>query len=209
MAKITLEQLDKLGLQAARSPLDKAVQEGRTQFAISFHAKQGKDDMIVYLTFHLLPDLKTIDLTHYEVLIKLPIVLAHGEIGGIDTAALEQKISEIDWSAPVQDTDSACAARLALAVQLYELEQAGQEGYSLSKKLQVKYFTGTPFAVSIAGDFRLKSLSKNYYPSQSFQNHFPSLKEAHSFMRHELKIKGWHLAELPAKKAGRSKKQKS
>ncbi|RXK81663.1 hypothetical protein [Filimonas effusa] len=209
MAKITLEQLDKLGLQAAKTPLEKALQTGQKQVAINFQEKQGKDDLIVYLVFRLMADPKTVDLIDYEVLLKLPIVLDHHQIGSIDTAMLEQRLSEIDWTLPVQKDDLAYSTMLSIAMQLYELEQAGTEGYSISKQLQVKYFTGTPFALLTAGDLRLRSLCEKYYPRQSFSNHFPSLKEAHSFMRHELKIKGWHLPEPPKKKAGRISRQKS
>ncbi|WPV67524.1 hypothetical protein [Chitinophaga sp. LS1] len=206
MAKLTLEQLDKLGLSAAKAPIERAIQDGLSEASISFPEKQGKDDLIIYLSFRLLPDLKSIDLTEYEILLKLPIVPIHAQIDGIDTANLERKLSEIDWGQQLSKTNGVYNTMIELLSTLYALEQAGTDGYAISRQLQVKYLTGTPFAKSIAGDFRLKLLSEKHYPRQSFRNHFPSVKEAHLFMRHELKIKGWDLPEGIKRKGGRAKK---
>ncbi|NLR78021.1 hypothetical protein [Chitinophaga eiseniae] len=138
----------------------------------------------------------------YNAILKLPIELPNINFGGIAISRLEKQLQEIDWDDRYfeKSANLLCAGYRKERVHLFEavnsvliMEKMEYPGNVIAIALQIKYWFNTVFGKVACGDFRLLSHARLFYPTQVF-NHlsrFPTMYEAHAFMKLELKIKGF------------------
>ncbi|NLR67915.1 hypothetical protein HGH92_26660 [Chitinophaga varians] len=170
-------------------------------FTIMRVEKIKKDTLFFLLSFSK-NSTEDYQVDSYHAILKLPIDLPNMNFGSVSVSKLEKLLQEIDWNDKCFEKSGNFLSaefkkkkfHLFEAVNsVFEMEKMEYPANVISIALQVKYWFNTAFGKTVCGEFRLLSHAGLFYPIQVFSHlsRFPTIFEAHAFMKLELKIKGF------------------
>lgn len=154
---ITLaEQLQLLGFENAGYLLLKRICFKPDSFLISQRIEKGKDKLTFQLMFEKDGQQNTYVLVYYDAILQKETALAEVTINGINTAALERSLSEIDWKAAFDfsatkmwdaedKTSWVNEQKVETAIEGFSELEKSEEGKIIAAGLKLKYWAGLPY----------------------------------------------------------------
>jgi len=162
------EQLQTLGFENTGSSLVNRICFKPENFLLSQRIRKGKDHLIFQLFLEKESKQNSYLLRYYDVILQKEIAITHLTINGVDSAALEKLMAEIDWKMAfdfdrekqwnAEDKTSWEKERQieSIAEGLTVLETV-EEGKVVSAALKLKYWSGIPNEEFVGNNNTLKT----------------------------------------------------
>jgi hypothetical protein len=171
------EQLQSLGFENAGSALLKRICFMPDNFILSQRMEKGKDHLNFHLFFEKHSQQNAYVLMYYDAILQKETALIELTINGINTAVLEERMTEIDWKSAFDfdikkqwnlevKTSWENEQKIESVIEdLRELEKL-EEGREVAVGLKLKYLAGNPYHELVGNISPLKSkteVSQRFY----------------------------------------------
>ena len=201
------EQLQSLGFENAGSALLKRICFMPGNFILSQRMEKGKDHLNFHLFFEKYSQQNAYVLMYYDAILQKERALIDLTINGINSAALEERMTEIDWksafdfdikkqwSLEVKESWENEQKIETIVEDLRELEKT-EEGKTIAVNLKLKYWAGTPYQELFGNISPLKSkteVSQRFYLFEGQPG--ISVEEAYRFLQNR-----WLEKQMQAKR---------
>lgn len=191
------EQLQSLGFENAGSALLKRICFMPDNFILSQRMEKGKDYLNFHLFFEKYSQQNAYVLMYYDAILQKETALIDLTINGINTAALEERMTEIDWKSAFDfdikkqwslevKTSWENEQKIESVIEdLRELEKL-EDGREVAVGLKLKYWAGTPYHELFGSISPLKSkteVSQRFYLFEGQAG--ISVEEAYRFLQNK------------------------